>query len=93
MEAKDWPQLYAITDLSMLGDASLISCMGTSMKRWCAGRWHTSPGAFDAMVKQGLRPPLGRVLAAGKGAEWVWRALGNSTDRELSRQTGLSPSV
>ncbi|MGP1630053.1 MAG: leucine-rich repeat domain-containing protein, partial [Giesbergeria sp.] len=57
MEAKDWPQLYAITDLAMLGNAFRYFVHGHFDEEMVRGALaHPAPGAFDAMVKHGLRP-------------------------------------
>lgn len=57
MEAKDWPQLYAITNLGMLGDVFSHFVHGHFDEEMVRGALaHPAPGAFDAMVKQGLRP-------------------------------------
>ncbi|MCZ8091992.1 MAG: leucine-rich repeat domain-containing protein [Acidovorax sp.] len=57
MEAKDWPQLYAITDLSLLGDAFSSLVHGHFDEEMVRGALaHPAPGAFDAMVTHGLRP-------------------------------------
>ena len=57
MEAKDWPQLYAITDLAMLGDAFSNFVHGHFDEEMLRGALaHPAPGAFEAMVKRGLRP-------------------------------------
>jgi len=57
MEAKDWQQLYAITNLGMLGDAFSHFVHGHFDEEMLRGALaHPAPGAFDAMVKQGLRP-------------------------------------
>jgi hypothetical protein len=57
MEAKDWPQLYAITDLALLGDAFSNLVHGHFDEEMVRGALaHPAPGAFDAMVTHGLRP-------------------------------------
>lgn len=57
MEAKAWPQLYAISDLALLGDAFSSLVHGHFDEEMVRGALaHPAPGAFDAMVTQGLRP-------------------------------------
>lgn len=57
MEAKDWPQLYVITDLALLGDAFSSLVHGHFDEEMVRGALaHPAPGAFDAMVTHGLRP-------------------------------------
>lgn len=57
MEAKDWPQLYAISDLALLGDAFSSLVHGHFDEEMVRGALaHPAPGAFDAMVTHGLRP-------------------------------------
>lgn len=57
MEAKDWPQLYANTDLALLGDAFSHLVHGHFDEEMVRGALaHPAPSAFDAMVTHGLRP-------------------------------------
>lgn len=57
MEAKDWPQLYAVTDVALLGDAFSNLVHGHFDEDMVRGALaHPAPGAFDAMVTHGLRP-------------------------------------
>lgn len=57
MEAKDWQQLYAITDVALLGDAFASLVHGHFDEETVRGALaHPAPGAFDAMVTHGLRP-------------------------------------
>lgn len=57
MQTKDWPQLYAISDLVMLGDAFSSFVHGHFDEEMVRGALaHPAPGAFDAMVSRGLRP-------------------------------------
>ena len=57
MEAKDWPQLYAITEVALLGDAFSSLVHGHFDEEMVRGALaHPAPGAFDAMVTHGLRP-------------------------------------
>ncbi len=57
METKDWTQLYAVTDLALLGKAFSNLVHGHFDEEMARGALaHPTPGAFDAMVKHGLRP-------------------------------------
>jgi len=57
MTAKDWPQVYAITDLVLLGDAFSNVVHGHFDEETVRGALaHPAKGAFDAMVLHGLRP-------------------------------------
>lgn len=57
MAKNDWPALYAITDLALLGQAfaSLVNrrCDAATLRGALA---HPAEGAFHAMVANGLRP-------------------------------------
>lgn len=57
MEAKDWPQLYAITSPALLGRAFSNLVHGHADAEMMRGALeHPAPGAFEAMVAHGLRP-------------------------------------
>lgn len=63
MEAKDWPQLYAIESLPLLGRAFsnlLRERADAEMIRGALA--HPAPGAFEAMVACGLNPRTVPVL-------------------------------
>lgn len=57
MEAQDWRQLYAITSSALLGRAFANLVHGHANADMMRGALaHPAPGAFEAMVAQGLRP-------------------------------------
>ena len=57
MKSKDWPSLYAVTDLHLLGAAFSDFVHGHFDEEMVRGALaHPAPGAFDAMVIHGLRP-------------------------------------
>jgi Leucine-rich repeat (LRR) protein len=63
MEAKDWPQVYAIASPSLLGGAFSNLVHGHADAEMMRGALaHPSPGAFDAMVARGLKPHYTPVL-------------------------------
>ena len=72
MKAHDWPALYAITDLALLGEAFSNMVHGHYDEETLRGVLaHPVEGAFHAMVVKGLRPHysieadlLARVLAS-----------------------------
>lgn len=63
MEAKDWPQVYAIALPSVLGGAFSNLVRGHADAEMMRGALaHPSPGAFEAMVARGLNPHSAPVL-------------------------------
>ena len=57
MRAHDWAQLYAITDLALLGEAFASLVHGHYDEHTLRGVLaHPVPGAFDAMLAEGLSP-------------------------------------
>lgn len=57
MRAHDWAQLYAITDLALLGEAFASLVHGHYDEDTLRGVLaHPVPGAFDAMLAEGLSP-------------------------------------
>ncbi|EJE53130.1 hypothetical protein PMI14_02204 [Acidovorax sp. CF316] len=57
MQAKDWQQLYAITDLALLGEAFFNLAHSHYDEETVRGVLaHPAEGAFHAMVAKGLRP-------------------------------------
>ena len=57
MKSKNWPSLYAVTDLNLLGAAFSSFVHGHFDEEMVRGALaHPAPGAFDAMVSHGLRP-------------------------------------
>lgn len=62
IEAKDWPQVYAIDDLALLGEAFSFVVHGHADAEMIRGALaHPAAGAFDAMVLRGLRPRYSAV--------------------------------
>lgn len=63
MEAKDWPQVYAIASPSLLGGAFSNLVHGHADAEMMRGALaHPSPGAFEAMVARGLNAHSAPVL-------------------------------
>lgn len=63
MEAKDWPQIYAIASPSLLGSAFSNLVHGRADAEMMRGALaHPAPGSFEAMVAQGLNPRSVPVL-------------------------------
>lgn len=57
MQAKDWPAVYAITDLALLGKAfSRLVRRNFDEETLRGALAHPADGAFHAMVANGLRP-------------------------------------
>ena len=62
MEARDWPQVYAIADNAMLGKAFSYLVHGHAEAEMIRGALaHPAPGAFESMVENGLRPHYSSV--------------------------------
>jgi hypothetical protein len=62
METKNWPQVYAITDLAALGKAFSYVVHGHADAEMIRGALaHPTPGAFESMVENGLRPHYSSV--------------------------------
>jgi len=63
METKDWPQVYAIASPELLGRAFSSLVRGSADAEMVRGALaHPAPGAFEAMVAQGLNPRSMPVL-------------------------------
>lgn len=63
METKDWPQVYAIAPPELLGRAFSSLVHGSADAEMMRGALaHPAPGAFEAMVAQGLNPRSMPVL-------------------------------
>lgn len=63
MEAKDWPQVYAIASPELLGRAFSSLVHGSANAEMMRGALaHPAPGAFEAMVAKGLNPRSMPVL-------------------------------
>lgn len=57
MQAKDWPAVYAITDLALLGKAfSRLAVRNFDEETLRGVLAHPAEGAFHAMVANGMRP-------------------------------------
>ncbi|MDP2770696.1 MAG: hypothetical protein Q8O81_12790 [Giesbergeria sp.] len=62
MESKDWTKVYAITDLAALGKAFSYVVHGHADAEMIRGALaHPTPGAFESMVENGLRPHYSSV--------------------------------
>ncbi len=63
MQAKDWSQVYAITDCVLLGKAfSYVIHERADAEMIRGALAHPKPGAFESMIAHGLRPHYSYVL-------------------------------
>lgn len=63
IESKDWPQVYAIDSLDLLGEAFSYVVHGHADAEMIQGALaHPAPGAFETLIIKGLRPDSISVL-------------------------------